>query len=78
MRDYVLETARSRRAFGVWALLGRVVRNRKHHRELALLLHLDDYLLRDMGLSRDLIQHLLALPLSTEVDWERERILRQR
>ena len=78
MRDYILSQAQSRQNFGLVATAQRVVRNWKHHCELAKLLKLEDYLLRDMGLSRLLVQHLLNLPLSVDVDWEQERVLRQR
>jgi uncharacterized protein YjiS (DUF1127 family) len=78
MRDYILGQAQSRQDFGLVATAKRVVRNWKHHRELAGLLKLDDYLLRDLGLTRALVQHLLALPLTVDVDWEQERVLRMR
>jgi uncharacterized protein YjiS (DUF1127 family) len=78
MRDYILSQAQSRETFGFLATAKRVVRNWKHRRELTKLAALDDYLLNDMGISRALIQHLLALPLNVDVDWERERVLRRR
>ena len=78
MRDYILSQAQSRQDIGLVATAKRVVRNWKHHRELAKLATLDDYLLGDMGLTRSLVQHLLALPLTVDVDWERERVLRMR
>ncbi len=78
MRDYVLSEAQSRQAFGLVAVVRRVVRNWKHHRELEKLVKLDDHMLRDIGLTRPLVQHLLALPLTTDADWEQERVLRQR
>jgi uncharacterized protein YjiS (DUF1127 family) len=78
MRDYILSQSQSRQAFGLVATAERIVRNWKHHRELERLLKLDDYLLRDIGLTRVLVLHLLALPLTIDVDWERERVLRMR
>ena len=78
MRDYVLTQSQSRQAYGVLTVVARVVRNWKHHRELEKLLKLDDYLLRDMGLTRDVVKHLASLPLIVDVDWERERVLRMR
>lgn len=78
MRDYILSQAQSRQTFGLVATAKRVVRNWKHHRELERLLKLDDYLLHDIGLTRALVLHLLALPLTVDVDWERERMLRMR
>jgi uncharacterized protein YjiS (DUF1127 family) len=78
MRDYILSQAQSRQALGLVATAKRVVRNWKHHRELSKMLKLDDYLLRDMGLTRPLLQHLQSLPLTVDVDWEKERLLRMR
>jgi uncharacterized protein YjiS (DUF1127 family) len=78
MRDYILSQAQSRQTFGLVATAKRIVRNWKHHRELEHLLKLDDHLLRDIGLTRALVLHLLALPLTIDVDWERERVLRMR
>jgi uncharacterized protein YjiS (DUF1127 family) len=78
MRDYTLSQAQSRETIGFLAAAKRVVRNWKHHRELARLLKFDDYLLHDMGLSRALVLHLLKLPLTVDVDWEQERVLRMR
>ena len=78
MRDYVLTQSQSRQAYGRLTVVARVVRNWKHHCDLEKLLKLDDYLLRDMGLTRDVIVHLAGLPLTVDVDWERERVLRMR
>jgi uncharacterized protein YjiS (DUF1127 family) len=76
MRDYILSQAQSRQTHGLVATAKRVVRNWKHQRELKKLSKLDDYLLKDLGLTRGLVQHLLALPLTVDVDWEQERVLR--
>jgi uncharacterized protein YjiS (DUF1127 family) len=76
MRDYVLRQSQSRQAYGRLTVVARVIRNWKHHRDLEKLLKLNDYLLRDMGLTRHVVQHLLAMPLTMDVDWERERVLR--
>jgi uncharacterized protein YjiS (DUF1127 family) len=78
MRDYTLSQALSCETLGFVATAKRVVRNWKHHRQLGQLMKLEDYLLADMGLDRALVQHLLALPLAVDVDWERERVLRMR
>ena len=76
MRDYVLTQSLSRQASGRLTVVARLFRNWKHHRDMEKLLKLDDYLLCDMGLSRGLLLHLSHLPLSVDVDWERERVLR--
>ncbi len=78
MRDYVLTLAQSRQSDGVLMVVSRIVRNWKHHRDLEKLLRLEDYLLRDMGLTKSVVQHLAGLPLTIDVDWERERLLRRR
>jgi uncharacterized protein YjiS (DUF1127 family) len=78
MRDYVLTQSQSRQAYGMLTVVARVIRNWKHHRDLEKLLKLDDYLLRDMGLTRGVLLHLTTLPLTIDVDWERERLLRMR
>jgi uncharacterized protein YjiS (DUF1127 family) len=78
MRDYILSQAHARETLGLIATAKRVVRNWKHQRDLAHLMKLDDYLLRDLGLTRDLLQHLLELPLTVDVDWEQARVLRMR
>ena len=77
MRDYVLSEAQSRQAFGAVAVIRRMVRNWKHHRDLQKLLKMDDYMLRDMGLTRHCC-NTSALPLTLDVDWEQERVLRMR
>ncbi len=78
MRDYVLTQSQSRQAYGMLTVVARLVRNWKHHRDLEKLIKLDDYLLRDMGLTRGVVLHLAGLPLTVDVDWERERVLRGR
>ena len=78
MRDYVLSEAQSRQAFGPVAVIARVVRNWKHQRALRKLLHAEDYLLKDMGLTRPLLQHLVNQSLLVDLDWEKERVLRMR
>jgi uncharacterized protein YjiS (DUF1127 family) len=78
MRDYVLSEAEARETLGFEALIRRVLRNWKAHRDLRQLLRLEDYLLADMGLTRALLLHLIDLPLTVDVDWERERVLRVR
>jgi uncharacterized protein YjiS (DUF1127 family) len=78
MRNYVLTQAQSQQSYGVLTMVVRVVRNWKHHRDLEKLLAMEDYLLRDMGLTRDVVKHLAGLPLTVDVDWERERVMRGR
>jgi uncharacterized protein YjiS (DUF1127 family) len=78
MRDYILSQARSRQDFGLVGTAKRVVRNWKHQRELEKLLKLEDYLLIDMGLTRNLVQHLARQSLLIDLEWERERVLRLR
>jgi uncharacterized protein YjiS (DUF1127 family) len=78
MREYVLSQALSCQSLGYMAMAKRIVRNWKQHRELEHLLTLDTYLLADLGLSHAIVRQLAALPLTTDVDWERERLHKMR
>lgn len=74
MREYVLNTARSRSsAYG----LGRLwfyISNWCARRNLLKLHLLDDHQLKDIGLTRGEVAHLARLPLSVDVVWEAERL----
>lgn len=76
MREFVVWTANQRGTSGRWATLARLIRNWRHRRDLARLMAMDDHMLRDMGLSRDMLQHLRRLPLTVDHDWECERLQR--
>ena len=64
MRDYVLNQAISRGEYGIVSLLRRVTRNWKAKRRIAALGGFDDYMLRDIGVTREEIQWAAGLPLT--------------
>ena len=64
MRDYVLNQAMSQGEYGIVSLLRRVSRNWKAKRRIAALSNFDDYMLRDIGVTRDEIQWAAGLPLT--------------
>ena len=64
MRDYVLNQAISRGEYGIVSLLRRVTRNWKAKRRIAALGSFDDYMLRDIGVTREEIQWAAGLPLT--------------
>jgi uncharacterized protein YjiS (DUF1127 family) len=64
MRDYVLNQAISQDEFGLVPLLRRVRRNWKAKRRIVALTSFDDYMLRDIGVTRDEVQWAAGLPLT--------------
>jgi uncharacterized protein YjiS (DUF1127 family) len=64
MRDYALNQAISRGEYGIVSLLRRVTRNWKVKRRIAALGSFDDYMLRDIGVTREEIQWAAGLPLT--------------
>jgi uncharacterized protein YjiS (DUF1127 family) len=64
MRDYVLNQAVSQGEYGIVSLLRRVRRNWKAKRRIAALANFDDYMLRDIGITRDEVQWAAGLPLT--------------
>jgi len=64
MRDYVLNQAISQDEFGLVPFLRRTARNWKAKRRIAALGDFDDYMLRDIGVTRDEIQWAAGLPLT--------------
>lgn len=76
MREYILEQAQSRQPYGGLSMLVRVVKNWRARREMRHLASLDDYLLRDIGLSREELRALMRAPLTLDVQWEAERLER--
>ena len=74
MREYVLHQAQSRQAYGRLTMLVRVVKNWWTRRSLRKLESLDDYMLKDIGLTRDELRRLQRQPLSLDTQWEAERL----
>jgi uncharacterized protein YjiS (DUF1127 family) len=76
MREYVLFEARSRQAYGRSTGLVRLAKNWKSRSDLKRLAAMDDYMLRDIGLTRDELHRLAARPLYKDWHWESERRVR--
>ena len=67
MRDYILTESISRDSTFAFPKLRRVVRNWVFKRTLKTLQQLDDHMLLDIGLARDELRHLAALPLDVDL-----------
>ena len=79
MRDYALNQALSRGEYGIVYFLRRVTRNWKAKRRIATLGNFDDYMLRDIGVTRDEVQWAAGLPLTVNAAVAlEERALRRR
>lgn len=79
MRDYALNQALSRGEYGIVHFLRRVTRNWKAKRRIATLGSFDDYMLRDIGVTRDEVQWAAGLPLTVNAAAAlEERALRRR
>ena len=79
MRDYVLNQAISQGEYGIVSFLRRTFRNWVARRAVARLDTYDDFLLRDIGVSRDDIRWATSLPLSQNAALAlEERSVRQR
>ena len=67
MRNYILTEAIARDSTFAFPKLRRVVRNWVFKRTLKALQQLDDHMLLDIGLARDELCHLTALPLDVDL-----------
>jgi uncharacterized protein YjiS (DUF1127 family) len=74
MRDYIINEARSRSSFQSFATLRQLVRNWRSRKTFATLHLLDDSQLADIGLKREHLRQLNALPLSVDPVWEADRL----
>lgn len=64
MRDYALSRAHAAEATGSASSLGRLIRNWRARRAVARLDRLDDFLLRDIGVTREDLRWAAGLPLT--------------
>ncbi len=64
MRDYALHQARSMEAAGAMSFFARVIRNWRARRAVARLDAYDDFMLRDIGVTRGDIIWAAGLPLT--------------
>ena len=64
MRDYALSRAATFEDAGASSLLGRLYRNWRARRSVSRLDQFDDYLLRDIGVTRSEVRWAAGLPLS--------------
>jgi uncharacterized protein YjiS (DUF1127 family) len=64
MRDYVLNRAISLEEGNGFSLISRVWRNWQARKRITDLSNYDDYMLRDIGVTRDEIQWAVGLPLT--------------
>ncbi len=75
MRDYEINVAQSRRAYGQVTWLVRRFQNWRLRKTLKHMRHFNEYQLRDIGLMRDELERLIALPLDSDHALEAERSL---
>jgi uncharacterized protein YjiS (DUF1127 family) len=64
MRDYALHRANSLGEFGAVSFVRRLLRNWKARRRIVALGNFDDYMLKDIGITRDEVQWAAGLPLT--------------
>ncbi len=64
MREYALNQAISRGEYGIVSFTRRLLRNWKAKRRIAALGNFDDYMLKDIGITRDEVQWAAGLPLT--------------
>ena len=64
MKEYALNQAISRGEYGVVSFARRLARNWKAKRRIMALGDFDDYMLQDIGITRDEVQWAAGLPLT--------------
>ena len=64
MREYALNQAISQGEYGVVSFARRLLRNWKARRRIVALGDFDDYMLKDIGITRDEVQWAAGLPLT--------------
>jgi uncharacterized protein YjiS (DUF1127 family) len=78
MRDYIFHQAQSRDRAFVFPKLRRLVRSWIAKRSLRRLETLDDYMLNDIGMTRDDLRHAMKLPYDVDPIEEMSRLRDQR
>ena len=78
MRDYIFHQAQSRDSAVLFPKLRRLVRSWVAKRNLRRLEQLDDYMLNDIGLTRDDLRHAMRLPYDVDPIDEMARVREQR
>lgn len=64
MREYALNRAISQGEYGAVSFIRRLLRNWKARRRIVALGNFDDYMLKDIGITRDEVQWAAGLPLT--------------
>ena len=78
MRDFIFHQAQVRDSAFVFPKLRRLIRSWLARRNLKRLEQLDDYLLNDIGLTRDDIRYALSRPYDVDCIDEMARVREQR
>lgn len=78
MRDYAMTRAQSAEATGAASILSRLIRNWRARRAVTKLESFDDYMLRDIGVTRADVIWASSLPLSQNAALELEERAQQR
>ena len=78
MRDYALSHAGAYEAAGPSSVVARLLRNWRARRAVARLDHLDDHMLRDIGVTRGDVHWAVGLPLTVNAALALEERGRQR
>jgi uncharacterized protein YjiS (DUF1127 family) len=73
MRDFEINEAHSRLAYGRVTWIVRLLKNWQMRKSLKRLQGFSDYQLRDIGLTRGDLNHLIRLPLDIDLAWQVER-----
>ena len=74
MREYIANEARSRLSTFSFSTLRQLVCNWRNRRTLLKLHLLEDYQLKDIGLTRGQLLQITGLPLSVDPLWEADRL----
>ena len=73
MRNYMINEAQSRQAYGRLTWVMRVVSNWRARKTLKHLKTMSDYQLKDIGLTRNDLERFLCLPLDMDIAWDAAR-----